>query len=388
MEPGETKFMITCFGKDITDSHQAEEQLRKLSRAVEQSPNTVMITNASGNIEYVNPKFSEVSGYSADDVMGKNPRFLQSGDTSQEEYKKLWRTIVRGEQWRGLFHNKKKTGELYWEYTAISGVRNNEGKITHYLAVKEDVTERKRMEVEIEMQSKELTRSQTLAALGRMASMIAHDLRNPLSSIKMTLQILGKPATANMDAEKRELQQIALEQVRYMDEILNDLLNFSRPAELQPKWLDINKCLDHAVSTASKAIHEHSATIKTQYEKSLPTVHGDITKLYQVFNNLILNALQATEEAKDKAYLHIRTSLEVLDNNPKVRIEIEDNGTGFDVTEKDKLFEPFYTTRAKGTGLGLAIVKRIVDQHHGDVFLMPVKSGGTCSVVVLPTEPI
>jgi diguanylate cyclase (GGDEF)-like protein/PAS domain S-box-containing protein len=145
------KGVITHFiavKEDITERKRVEEELRKLSRAIEQSPSTVMITNSKGNIEYVNPKFTQLTGYSTEEVIGKNPRILKPDNIPSEEYRELWETITSGREWRGEFCNKKKNGELYWEYASISPVRNQKGVITHFIAVKEDITIRKRAEEE------------------------------------------------------------------------------------------------------------------------------------------------------------------------------------------------------------------------------------------------
>ena len=145
------KGVITHFiavKEDITERKRVEEELRKLSRAIEQSPSTVMITNSKGNIEYVNPKFTQLTGYSTEEVIGKNPRILKPDNIPSEKYRELWETITSGREWRGEFCNKKKNGELYWEYASISPVRNHKGVITHFIAVKEDITERKRIEEE------------------------------------------------------------------------------------------------------------------------------------------------------------------------------------------------------------------------------------------------
>jgi two-component system, cell cycle sensor histidine kinase and response regulator CckA len=136
--------------RNITEQKRTEEQLRKLSRAVEQSPASVIITDLKGNIEYVNPAFVQITGYGRDEVMGQTPRILKSGETSDEEYKKLWETITSGSEWRGEFHNKKKDGQLYWESAIISPVKDETGRIINFLAVKEDITERKNMEEEQE----------------------------------------------------------------------------------------------------------------------------------------------------------------------------------------------------------------------------------------------
>ena len=137
---------IVGTGIDITERKQAGEQLRRLSRAVEQSPSSIVITDTAGNIEYVNPKFTQVTGYAFEEVVGKNPRLLKSGEMPPEGYENLWKTITSGGEWRGEFHNKKKNGELYWESASISPITDAHGVITHFLAVKEDITERKGME--------------------------------------------------------------------------------------------------------------------------------------------------------------------------------------------------------------------------------------------------
>ncbi|MES9899998.1 MAG: EAL domain-containing protein [Sedimenticola sp.] len=136
---------------DITESKRSEQQLRKLYRALEQSPASVVITDTSGNIEYVNPKFEETTGYTAKEALGQNPRLLKSGDKSPEEYKEMWETITAGKVWRGQFHNKRKDGIIYWEAASISPVRDTNGTITHYIAVKEDITARKRAEDQLRM---------------------------------------------------------------------------------------------------------------------------------------------------------------------------------------------------------------------------------------------
>jgi PAS domain S-box-containing protein len=381
-----TPIGVTGIGEDITEKRRSEIELRKLYRAVEQSPSIVLITDPKGQIEYVNPKFTEVSGYSLEEVIGKNPRFLKSGETSREEYNHLWDTVLNGGEWRGEFHNRRKSGELYWESASISGIRNAEGEITHFIAVKEDITERKRLESEVDERNRELARSETLAAMGRMASMIAHDLRNPLSSVKMTLQILGKHPGMESDRQANELRLLSLEQIRYMEEILSDMLTYSRPDALKPDWITIDKVIDMAVSISQRKLDEFNARLVTNYHPGLPTIYGDATKLRQVFSNLITNAAQATEDIANPK-IEIDVMVELGSSGTGIRIEVCDNGSGIVQEDHEKLFEPFFTTHAKGTGLGLAIVKRILDQHQASVSLEPNRPRGTCAVVTLPVAP-
>lgn len=241
----------------------------------------------------------------------------------------------------------------------------------------------------MKQRDRELSHAQALAVVGRMASMIAHDLRNPLSSIKMGLQILGKKFGPEWGEEEKELRGIALQQVGYMEEILEDLLSYSRPEAIKPEWISIDKLLNTAVIFAQKQIRDHGIEIRSWCEPGLPTLHGDSSKLRQAFGNMIINAAQATESlVGESPWISISASLELGNDRPKIRIEICDNGQGIEPGKAQQLFEPFFTTRTKGTGLGLAIVKRIITQHHGNVHLQPTDEGGTCAIVILPTSPL
>ncbi|MCP4128152.1 MAG: PAS domain S-box protein [Gammaproteobacteria bacterium] len=377
---------VTGIGEDITESKRAEEELRKLSSAVEQSPSVVMITDKYGQTEYVNPKFTEVSGYTQDEMRGKNPRLLKSGETSEDEYASLWHSIKQGKEWRGEVHNRKKSGDLYWEAAAISAIRNQDGEIAHFLAVKEDITERKRLESEVAERNRELSRSQAFAVMGRMASMIAHDLRNPLSSVKMTLQIIGKQIGPKFQLENDELRQISLEQIRYMEDILSDLLTYSKPDAMKPEWIDLERIMDMAIGLSQRRLEETNVKLTAEYHPGLPTVLGDATKLRQMLSNLITNAIQASENVEN-AKIAISMMLDLGQHGTGIRIVIDDNGCGIEDGDSDRLFEPFFTTRARGTGLGLAIVKRILDQHGGSIHIAHNTPRGTSVTLVLPVNP-
>lgn len=375
--------------RQMAERREAQERLRKLSRAVDQSPSMVLICDTRGAIEYVNPKFTQVTGYALAEMLGENPRILKSGETPPEVYRHLWATITAGGEWRGELHNKKKTGELYWEHVAISPVRDENGAITHFLAEMEDITERKRLEREVSDRNREIAETQALAVMGQAASMIAHDLRNPLSTIKMGLQILGRFSGKAHTNTEHELSRIALEQVRYMEDVLADLLTYSRPGKLELEWLNIDKLLDTSILLAQREIEEHRVRVETRYQPGLPTLHGDANKLRQAFSNLILNATQATEGiTATTPRIEICTSLQLLRDPTEIRVEISDNGAGIPPENRDHVFEPFFTTRAKGTGLGLPIAKRIIDQHHGRLDLQATPDGGTRVIVTLAIGPV
>jgi PAS domain S-box-containing protein len=376
---------ITAIGEDVTDRRKAEDKVRKLSHAVEQSPSIVMLTDSRGVIEYVNPKFTEVTGYEAKEVIGRQPNLLKSGETPAQEYDALWDTVKRGEEWHGEFHNRRKNGELYWESASISALKNPQGEITHYVAVKEDITERKQLQDEIELHNQEQARTEALTTMGRMASMIAHDLRNPLSSVKMCMQMLNKQS----ENELFELSEIGLDQIRYMENILTDMLTYAKPEAVNVDWVNMDKLIDTTLLSLQRRIEDSSVRIEVNHQPGLPALPADANKLRQLFSNLIVNAIQATEgQSEDGRSILINSHQVLSESGNTIEVTICDNGAGLPQEELERLFEPFYTTRTKGTGLGLAIVKQIVDQHNGKVALSLRTEGGVCAKVTLPTMPV
>lgn len=265
----------------------------------------------------------------------------------------------------------------------MSPIRSEEGEITHFLSVKEDITAHKKLEEEIQKRKDELAQSKTLAVVGRMASMVAHDLRNPLSSIKMGLQILKKKNGGS--AEDSELHDIGLQQISYMENILGGLLAYSRPDELDLSWSNLDKLTETAINAIQKQIIENSIDVITHYPAGLPTLQVDKTKMRRVLTNLLINAIHAiTEATPESPKIIINARMDISDAGSIVQLEICDNGTGIDESDKETIFEPFVTTRSKGTGLGLAIVKRIIEQHNGTISMENNNGTGTCVVITLP----
>jgi len=376
---------VTCIGENVTDIRAQEKQVQTLSRAVEQSPIVVMIVDINGGIQYVNPRFTAVTGYTLEEVQGKNPRILRSDNSSEnEKYNSLWETIRTGETWHGIFRNQKKNGDIYWASASISALRDPDGNIVNYIGIQEDITNRRALESELEQRNEEIARSKTLAIVGRMASMIAHDLRNPLSSIKMSLQILSKPGEESTREYSRELKGIALEQVGYMENNLNDLLNYARPPALKLEWLDLNNVLNETINMLQGVIKKNEANIQVNIQTGLPTLYADPGKLRLIFSNLISNAIQACTETDEQANVTLEVMSRLGESVQMIQVEIADNGPGIDADEVDQLFEPFYTTRAQGTGLGLAIVKGFIEQHHGEIHLQsnPNAKGAICTLLL------
>ena len=232
-EHGRVRGCIAAF-VDITARKKAEESLRKLSQAVEQSPVNVIITDLDGNIEYVNRRFSQLTGYTAAEVLGKNPRILKSGHTSDEEYRSLWQTIKAGGEWSGEFLNKAKDGSLFWERALITSIKDEAGRITHFLAVKEDITKSKEVEEKLQQMRLQLTHVARLSTLGEMAAELAHELNHPLYAIlnyaKACRNVLAEEGPPNLDSLREwneEIAEIALS----AGEAVKRLRSFARRAE-------------------------------------------------------------------------------------------------------------------------------------------------------------
>jgi PAS domain S-box-containing protein len=380
---------LTCIGENVTNVRAQEKQVLTLSRAVEQSPVVVMIVDINGGIQYVNPRFTEVTGYDLADVRGKNPRVLQSDSSTDDvDYSVLWETIKKGQTWHGIFRNKKKNNDIYWASASISCLRDNAGEIVNYIGVQVDITQQRQLERELARRNKEIAKSKTLAIVGRMASMVAHDLRNPLSSIKMSLQILNKPTKKGMEEYAKELKGIALEQVSYMEVILEDMLNYARPDALKPDWINMDEVLSKTINMLQGVIQKHQAEVEVNIQTGLPTLYADAGKLRQVFSNLISNAIHIASEAGIKPKISLEVMSRLGDRLPAIQIEVTDNGPGIDNDMAEQLFEPFYTTRSKGSGLGLAIVRRFVEQHQGQVSLHSGEDSGAVCTVILPISEL
>ncbi|MDP6967690.1 MAG: PAS domain S-box protein [Gammaproteobacteria bacterium] len=380
----------TMIGTNITEQRQAEEQIRLLGQAVEQSPSTVMITNSKAEITYVNPKFEQRTGYALEEIKGKNPRFLKSGEMDKKAYQAMWDSILNDGAWRGELHNRKKDGTLHWEDAQIVPIYNNKGHLTHYLSVKEDITERKALEQEVALRNKEMARNRELAAMGRMAGMVAHDLRNPMSSIKMTLQMLTKQEGKTITSSITELTRISLEQIGYMEALLTDLLIYSRPDQLNLKTMQSEQLLQSACHSLQSLISKKGVKIHINLSPEQIAFEGDQDKLCRVFVNLFSNAIQAHDDQKkhwkstNRPQIWVDGFLQTDATGEHITFDINDNGPGIDLSKLDQLFEPFYTERAKGTGLGLSIVKRIVEQHHGAIDVSLNQMHGTCIRLCFP----
>ena len=376
--------------RDITKRKQDEEKLRKLSQAVEQSPAAVIITDNEGNIEYVNNKFCEITEYSSEEVIGKNPRILKSGEKPAEEYKKLWDTIKSGKEWRGEFHNKKKNGELFWEQARISPIKNQNGEITHFLSVKEDITEKKKSDEKLKENENQIRQSQKMEAIGTLAGGIAHDFNNMLTGIigytELTMESLSPEGDLYGNLQK------ALRSSFSARDIVAQLLTFSRKTKEEKEILQLGDLISDTLKLIGSSLPSN-VTIEKLIDKNIPQIMGSEVQMQQILMNLCINAGHAMPDGgtlKITLKGHCFDNFNVLANQEisgfYAVLSVEDSGIGMDKDVITRIFEPFFTTKevGKGTGLGLSTVFGIVKQHEGYITVDSKKGIGTIFHVYLP----
>lgn len=344
-------------------------ELRMIQRSMEQSPASIIITDIKGNIEYVNPKFCDVSGYSFKEVIGQNPRILKSGNTPNETYKELWNTVLAGEEWFGDFLNVKKNKDIYWERASFSPIKDEYGKITHIIAVKEDITEAKNFEKEI-LESKNRAEESDRLKSAFLANM-SHELRTPLNAV------IG---FSNLCDESLSTTEI-LEFVRLINKsgnqllgIIEDILNFtsieSESFQIgDDEFFMFNFIEDVKKMAKEKQIQENKDRLGLQFKVdesySQVLIKSDYQRLLQVVTNLTKNALKFTHEG------FVEFGYKV--DGEELSIYLKDTGVGIEKGKKDVIFERFrqvddsITRTFGGTGLGLAISKKIMDMLGGSI---------------------
>ncbi len=377
------RYAIDVYCKE-RQRQKAEDTLRKLWRAVEQSADLVMITDLSGVIEYVNPAFEALTGYSPEEAIGRTPRLLKSGQQPPGLYQELWETILSGGVFRGILVNRKKNGEIFFAEKTITPLRDAEGRITHFISNDRDITERRRLE-------SQLQQAQKMDAIGRLAGGVAHDFNNLLMVISAYAELMQDSLAAEHPL-RRNVQEIMTASRRAAD-LTRQLLAFGRKQMQSLQLLDLNWIIQDINKMLPRLIGEDIQLVFVA-GRNLGQVNADPVQIEQVVMNLAANARDAMPHGGkltietagvrlDEAYVQRHS---IVPAGDYVLLAFTDTGQGIAPEHIAHIFEPFYTTKeeGKGTGLGLATVYGIVKQNGGFIWVYSEPGIGTTFKIYLP----
>ncbi|MCM2270746.1 MAG: PAS domain S-box protein, partial [Thermoanaerobaculia bacterium] len=374
---------LTGIVQDITDRVQSDVERARLVAAIEQAGEAIVITDRAGAIQYVNPAFEQVTGYGRAEVIGRNPRLLQSGRQTAAFYREMWETIASGATWRGRLVNRRRDGTVFTEDAVISPVVDEVGEIASYVAVKRDVS----AELELETQ---LRQAQKLEAIGSLAGGIAHDFNNMLGVILgnaelVMTQTLPEPARERIVEIVRAGERSA--------QLTRQLLGFARKQSVTPCALDLNETVEGLLKMLRRLIGEN-VELDWRPASSLWEAWMDPSQVDQILTNLCVNARDAIAGAGRIAISTGNRSVAADDPEAPgalppgdyVWLAVRDSGCGMDADVLAHIFEPFYTTKetGQGTGLGLATVYGIVQQNRGQITVDSRPGGGAIFTVLLP----
>jgi PAS domain S-box-containing protein len=378
---------ITLIKLAEDEKRNIDDWLRILSKAIEQSPVTTVITDLSGNIEFVNPKFTETTGYTFNEAIGQNPRILKSGNDPESKYKELWHTILSGNNWYGVFQNKKKNGELYWESAVISPVKDEDGTITHFLAVKEEITERIKAEQEIRFKNNELQKLN--AEKDKFFSIIAHDLRGPFGGFLGLTQIMAEELSR---FTKDEIQALAVnmkDSATNLYRLLENLLEWSQIQKgsipFNPTSIHLRTLVDESIAMITDSARNKKIEIVLDIPDDL-VVYADMNMIQTVIRNLVSNAVKFTSKT-GKVNVSAQTIFE-----KKIEISVQDTGIGMSKIMIDNLFRIDVQTNRKGTegepstGLGLLLCKEFIEKHGGKIWAESEEGKGSTFHFILKTD--
>ncbi|MBF0500794.1 MAG: response regulator [Candidatus Riflebacteria bacterium] len=393
LRKGNLTRLIPAINRELVDASvrrknkAGEDSLRKLSYAVEQSSTIIVITDIHHMIEYVNPRFTQVTGYTKEEIIGKSPKIVASGRTPPEIYKELKSAIAAGHEWRGEFANRRRDGEIYWESAVISPIRDEQGCTTSIIKIADDISDRKRMEEELR-QAKNAAESANRAKTQFLANM-SHELRTPLNGILGMVELLmDRP----LGDKERDFTEIIHHSASSLLGIVSDVLDLAKAEsdQLLIEALPFN--LKNVISETTRLVEglafRKNLTIKTEYDSSIPaSLCGDPRRIRQLLMNLTSNALKFT----DKGGVTISISLKSFDGqNAEVMFSVADTGIGIDPDNCRRLFQPFEqidgtsTRKYGGMGVGLALTQRLVTIMNGSIGVNSRPGAGSVFHFTLP----
>jgi PAS domain S-box-containing protein len=374
---------------DISARRNAEMEMRKLSTAVKASPTSIVITDRDARIEYANPKFFKLTGYTEAELLGQNPRVISAGSTPKETYTELWATLLAGREWNGEFLNRKKNGELFWEHASISPVKDAKGTITNYIAVKLDITDQKLAQREIERMR------DAAVELARMKSEflanMSHEIRTPMNAIiGMTGLLLDTP----LNPLQRDYVKTVNSAGESLLDIINDILDFSKMESgrlaIEKLDFDLNETVESTADLLAPRAQEKHIELAYLLQQDLPpALRGDQGRLRQILLNLLGNAVKFTETGE--VVLTVAKEAETSESIT-VKFSVKDTGIGIPAEAQKNLFQVFTqadastTRKYGGTGLGLSISKKLVELMGGRIGLESAQGKGSTFWFTLPFE--
>ncbi|QOY54978.1 PAS domain S-box protein [Candidatus Sulfurimonas marisnigri] len=374
---------------DVTKEYKTQYEISKLKSVLNRSPVSIMMTNKDGTIEYVNPNTSAVSGYSREELIGKNPRIFKSGYISDEEYKKIWDHISSGKVWTGEFKNISKDGSIFWEDTTILPSFNEENEVNGYIAFKLEITEKIHLKQELKNQEEIMIAQSRHAAMGEMISMIAHQWRQPISVIAMGANNILADIELNMldEVSLKVGSKEIINQTQELSKTIDDFRDFFRPGKTLENILPEDIFKD-AFSVIGKSILNNNIEVIQEFNNGKEIITHS-RELMQVLINILNNAKEALIESDVKNKKIVISINEISDG---VEITICDNAGGIKEDIINKIFNPYFSTKNQnvGTGLGLYMSKTIIEKHLGGVFQVYNKHYvqgaviGACFLIKLP----
>lgn len=379
---------ILVIGNDITERKKSDLELNKFSTGIMNSPSSILITDIDGIIEYVNPFFSEFTGYSFDEMVGQNPNILNSGKNSKEIFEVLWQTILRGEVWNGELLNKKKNGQFYWETARIAPIFDESGIITNFIAIKEDITEQKRTLELIEQSERDLR--DINAKKDKFFSIIAHDLRSPFSGLAGLTEIL-KSSIRELPEEQVDKYLLLISQsTQNILKLLENLLSWAKSQtgklEFLPTKIELKNLILESLSIVSIAAKNKEIDITMEISEE-DSIFADENMLNTIIRNLISNALKYTHKG---GTIQIFSRVQKIGTRTFSVIGVKDNGVGIPKDKIEKIFniEDNYTTngteKEKGTGLGLILCQEFAERHSGKIWCESEENVGSTFYISLP----
>jgi PAS domain S-box-containing protein len=367
--------------RDISAEKQKDIDLLRFSNVAHYTLNPLEITDVDGRIIYVNPAFERASGYTKEELIGKNPNVFGSGKHPKSFWDNMWKTIRSGNVWVGEVENRRRNGEPYLTYLLVSPVVDQAAKVVGYFGVHRDITEQRRLE-------QQLFQAQKMESIGTLAAGIAHEVGNPLTSISSLVQVVQRTTQDDFTKEKLELIK---HQVTRISKIIRDLVDFSRPSTYEVQLTDVNKCTRQAVEIVRVGKKSKAIQFEMNLDSNLPALHLVPDQVEQVLINILINAVDAVFGVQqlhpEKNEGRIVVSSRVTGDH--VEIIVSDNGKGMSEEEVEQIFEPFFTTKGvgEGTGLGLWVSYGIVRSFHGTIRVQSRVDAGSSFTIHFPLHP-